>query len=41
MKDYLTVGYVTKPHGVRGMIKVEPLTDDITRFKNIKYVLTE
>lgn len=41
MKDYLTVGYVTKPHGVKGQIKVEPLTDDVTRFKNMKYVWVE
>ncbi len=41
MKNYLTVGYVTKPHGVRGQIKVEPLTDDVTRFKNMKHVFTE
>lgn len=41
MNEYLTVGYVNKPHGVRGQIKVEPLTDDITRFKKMKHVFIE
>lgn len=41
MKSYLTVGYVTKPHGVRGQIKVEPLTDDVTRFKGMKHIFVE
>lgn len=41
MKEYLSVGFVTKPHGVRGQIKVEPLTDDVTRFKSMKSVLVQ
>ncbi len=41
MREYLSVGFVLKPHGVRGAIKVEPLTDDVTRFKNMKHVFIE
>ncbi len=33
MQDYLQVGVLTKPHGVRGAVKVFPTTDDRTRFK--------
>ena len=41
MNDYLSVGYVIKPHGVRGQLKVEPLTDDLSRMKELKHVFTE
>ncbi|MBO4337244.1 MAG: 16S rRNA processing protein RimM [Lachnospiraceae bacterium] len=33
MQDRLTVGFITKPHGVKGAVKVFPATDDIKRFK--------
>ena len=32
MKEYLMIGQVIKPQGVRGEIKVLPLTDDPERF---------
>lgn len=32
MFEYFSVGYVLKPRGLKGEIKVEPLTDDIRRF---------
>lgn len=35
MLDYLSVGYVLKPQGIRGEIKVESLTDDIERFDKL------
>lgn len=41
MNEYLSVGFVTKPHGVRGLIKIEPLTDDVTRFNKMKHVFIE
>lgn len=41
MKQYLSVGFISKPHGVKGLVKVEPLTDDVTRFKNMKHVFIE
>ncbi len=36
MKEYMTVGQITKPHGVRGEVKVFPLTDDVRRFRKLK-----
>ena len=32
MKSTVTVGTVAKPQGIRGEIKVNPLTDDNKRF---------
>ena len=32
LQDYLTVGYVLRPRGVKGEVKVEPLTDSIEQF---------
>jgi len=32
LKDYLAVGQVLRPQGVRGEVKVKPLTDDPRRF---------
>ena len=39
--DRYIVGSVLRPHGVRGAIKIEPLTDDISRFKNLKKVFID
>ncbi len=33
MEDMLRIGVVTRPHGVRGEVKVYPTTDDVKRFK--------
>jgi len=33
--DYISVGYVLKPRGIKGEIKVEPLTDYIERFDEL------
>ena len=41
MNEFLSVGLVIKPHGVRGQLKVEPLTDDPARFEQIKSVYVE
>jgi len=41
LKQYITVGRIISPWGVRGQVKVEPLTDDIERFKNLKEVFYE
>jgi 16S rRNA processing protein RimM len=32
MQEYLSVGIVLKPHGLRGEVKVKPLTDDERRY---------
>mgnify|MGYP000190452590 FL=1 len=36
MVDYLRVGVITPPHGLRGDVKVFPTTDDVNRFKKLK-----
>jgi len=38
MGNYLEIGQIVGTHGVRGVIKVKPLTDDITRFNTLKTV---
>lgn len=41
MKKFLTIGEITKPHGVKGEVKVFPLTDDINRFMKLKRVFID
>ena len=36
MEDLLQVGAITTTHGVRGEVKVFPMTDDVGRFKKQK-----
>lgn len=36
--DYLLIGEITKPQGVRGEIKVRPITCDPYRFEGMEYV---
>ena len=36
--DRLTIGYVSKAQGVKGEVKISPLTDDESRFKKLKSV---
>lgn len=36
MIEYLTIGEIVNVHGVRGAVKVIPLTDDPARFKKLK-----
>lgn len=38
MEDFLQVGIISSPHGVRGEVKVYPTTDDVNRFKSLKQV---
>lgn len=38
MEQFLRVGAITSPHGIRGEVKVFPTTDDINRFKKLKEV---
>lgn len=37
-KDYLIIGKVLRPFGIRGEAKVLPITDDASRFRHIGYV---
>lgn len=41
MKEYIKVGKVVNTHGVKGCVKCLPLTDDLERFDELKYVFTE
>lgn len=36
MEDLLQIGVITSTHGVRGEVKVFPMTDDNKRFKKLK-----
>ena len=39
MKDYLIIGRIGGAHGVRGEVKITPLTDDVRRFSSLKEVM--
>ena len=39
--QHVVIGVVQKAHGVKGQIKVRPLTDDPHRFKRLRSVLVE
>lgn len=36
MEDIFRIGIITKPHGIKGEMKVYPTTDDLNRFKKLK-----
>ena len=39
--DYLRIGKIINTRGIKGEFKVLPLTDDISRFDDLKYVLID
>lgn len=39
--DYIKVGKIVNIHGVRGCVKCVPLTDEIERFDELEYIVTE
>ena len=39
MEEYLKVGVITAPHGVRGEVRVFPTTDDPSRFRSLEEVI--
>ena len=41
MEDLLQVGAIANTHGVRGEVKVFPMTDDVNRFRKLKQVLLD
>ena len=41
MENLFKIGLITKPQGIKGELKVNPLTDDITRFSSLKKVLID
>ena len=38
MQEYFEIGQIVNHFGIKGMVKVMPYTDDITRFKDLKSV---
>jgi 16S rRNA processing protein RimM len=34
--EYLRVGFIARPHGLKGAVKLDPLTDDVSRFKGMQ-----
>lgn len=41
MEKYLCIGKIVKPVGIKGEFKVIPYTDNISRFKDLKYFYFE
>lgn len=41
MEQTLKIGLIVKPQGIKGEVKVQPLTDDINRFKKLKEVIID
>ena len=39
--DHFRIAQVLKPHGIKGEVKVYPLTDDLSRFKRLKEAYIE
>lgn len=38
MEEYLEIGQIVNTNGLKGTLKVKPLTDDITRFEDLEKV---
>lgn len=38
MKEFISIGQIINTHGLKGELKVYPLTDDIRRFRKLKEV---
>ena len=38
MEEYLEIGQIVNTNGLKGFLKVKPLTDDITRFEELETV---
>ena len=41
MTELYKVGAITQTHGIRGEVKVFPMTDDVSRFKNMKELILD
>ena len=41
MQEFLEIGQIVNTFGIKGMVKVKPFTDDITRFDDLKKVYVE
>ena len=40
-EEYLRIGVITSPHGIRGEVNVYPTTDDVRRFSQVKSVTVD
>ena len=38
MDEYLEIGQIVNTNGLKGTLKVKPLTDDITRFEDLETI---
>ena len=38
MENYLEVGKIVGTHGLKGFVKIKPLTDDISRFDELEKI---
>ena len=38
MEKYFEIGQIVNTSGLKGVIKVKPFTDDITKFNNFKTI---
>ena len=38
MEEYFEIGQIVNTTGLKGVIKVKPFTDDITRFEDLKTI---
>lgn len=41
MQEYLEIGQIVNTFGIKGMVKIKPFTDDITRFDRLEKVYIE
>lgn len=41
VEEFLRIGVITQPHGVKGEVKVYPTTDDMNRFEMVDTVILE
>ncbi|MCG8570840.1 MAG: ribosome maturation factor RimM [Spirochaetes bacterium] len=41
LSNYLKIGFIRKPHGLKGEVKILPLTDNPQRFKKLKKIYIE
>lgn len=41
MEEFLEIGQIVNSYGIKGLLKVVPFTDDITRFEKLKTVYVE
>lgn len=39
--DYLVIGKVLRPFGLKGEVKLEPITGDINRFQRLEFIFIE